>query len=246
MDVNALRELAIAATEEALRAQYDVVPGEDSDEWEAEYRRQFARLREQHNVDFRAAAPPPAASPAADDGQWPELSGMLEERRWGAAIRAARFAEIPVPAVRHFLVQTWPRAKQWIDTREVPTPVLLQRLKPRYDEYRRQLAERARARKEAAAAKAAALAAHQQRLAEAGITPEGLVELIDASERAPLAPLGEKLAEISLGPRHLRVFATADPNVLLVKEKTDRGQQDYGIERDEGLVADLKLYGEAP
>src|SRR5579884_1817674 len=96
------------------------------------------------------------------------------------------------------------------------------------------------------AAKAAALAAHQQRLAEAGITPEGLVELIDASERAPLAPLGEKLAEISLGPRHLRVFATADPNVLLVKEKTDRGQQDYGIERDEGLVADLKLYGEAP
>jgi hypothetical protein len=246
MDVNALRELAIAATEQALRERYDVAPGEDSDEWEAEYRRQFARLREQHNVDIRAAAPPPAAAPAADDGKWPELTGTLEERRWGTAIRAERFAEIPVPAVRHFLVQTWPRAKQWIDTRDVPTPVLLQRLKPRYDDYRRQVAERSQARKDEAAARAAALAAHNRRLADAGITPEGLVELIDASERAPAAPLAEKLAEIAVGLRHLRVFATADPNILLVKEKTDRGHEDYGIERDEGLVADLKLFGEAP
>ncbi|MBV9584284.1 MAG: hypothetical protein JO213_05295, partial [Alphaproteobacteria bacterium] len=59
-------------------------------------------------------------------------------------------------------------------------------------------------------------------------------------------PIAAKLAEITVGDRHLRVFETSDPNLLLVKEKDLRGSRDYAIERDEGLVADLKLYGEAP
>jgi hypothetical protein len=33
---------------------------------------------------------------------------------------------------------------------------------------------------------------------------------------------------------------------LLVKEKNLKGQHDYAIERDEGLVADLKLFAAAP
>jgi len=33
---------------------------------------------------------------------------------------------------------------------------------------------------------------------------------------------------------------------LLVKEKNLTGQHDYCIERDEGLVADLKLFAQAP
>ena len=45
----------------------------------------------------------------------------------------------------------------------------------------------------------------------------------------------------------MRVYETSDPNLLLVKEK--RGPlplDDYAIERDDGLVADLKLFAQAP
>ena len=41
----------------------------------------------------------------------------------------------------------------------------------------------------------------------------------------------------------MRIYETSDPNLLLVKEK--RGPlplDDYAIERDEGLAADLKLF----
>jgi hypothetical protein len=45
----------------------------------------------------------------------------------------------------------------------------------------------------------------------------------------------------------LRVFETNDPNLLLVKEKKGPVQlPDYAIERDEGLVADLKLFAAMP
>ena len=81
---------------------------------------------------------------------------------------------------------------------------------------------------------------------EAGVTPEGLAELVDASERFDPAPIAAKLAEIDVAGRNLRIFETSDPNLLLVKEKDEHGHHDYAIERDEGLVADLKLYGEAP
>ena len=38
---------------------------------------------------------------------------------------------------------------------------------------------------------------------------------------------------------------TADPAVLMVLEKTEAERIEYGIERDEGLVADLKLFARA-
>ncbi len=244
MDANALRDAAIEATARALYDRNGVSASEDSEEWEDEYRRQFARLKA---LGEAAVAPAPAVPAApAEDGHWPELSGTPEQKRWGAAVRAERLAEIKNASVRHFLATTWTRAKVWIDTRDVPTPTLLQRLKPQYDEYRQKSAERAKARAAEDAAKAAAEAAYRRRLAEAGITPDGLIELIDASERTPPAPLAAKLAEITVEGRALRVFETGDPTRLLVKEKTDRGQEDYGIERDEGLVADLKLFGGGP
>jgi hypothetical protein len=91
------------------------------------------------------------------------------------------------------------------------------------------------------------MAAYQRRLKDAGITPDGLVELVDASERFDLAPLTQKLADITVEGRHLRIFETSDPNLLLVKEKKGPLQlPDYAIERDEGLVGDLKLFAEAP
>ena len=89
------------------------------------------------------------------------------------------------------------------------------------------------------------LAVGQHRLHELEL-PDGLVELIDASERFDPTPLAAKLAENAVEGRHLRVYETSDPNLLLVKEKRGpRSLDDYAIERDEGLVADLKLFAQA-
>jgi hypothetical protein len=94
-------------------------------------------------------------------------------------------------------------------------------------------------------AKAAAAAALQAEIDAAGITVEGLIELIDVCDRLPAAPIKGKLAELEFGGRNLRVFETSDPAVLMVLEKAEAGRSDYGIERDEGLVADLRLFTRA-
>jgi hypothetical protein len=249
MDLNALREAAIEATARALYDKLGIVPSEDSDEWEDEYRRQFAALKQRHAGELTTTTiSRPASRQAGPLRQLPELRGTLEEQRWGAAIRDERLNAVPNEAVRAFLVQNWPRAKQWIDTRDVPVRTLLQRLAPQYEEWRKKRAEAAAARKADAAKKAAEVSAYKRKLEEAGITPEGLVELIDASNRFDdPAALAAKLAEIDVEGRHLRVFETTDPNLLLVKEKKGPLQlPDYAIERDEGLVGDLRLFSEAP
>jgi hypothetical protein len=199
-------------------------------------------------VDLKAAAaaarPAQAATPQR---QVPDLRGTPEEQRWGASIREERLREVPNEAVRAFLVQTWPRAKQWIDTRDVPTQTLLLRLKAQYDDWRKKQSAAIAARKSEAEKKAAEMAAYNRRLKEAGVTPEGLVELVDASDRFDPAPIAAKLAEVAIQGRHLRIYETNDPNLLLVKEKKGPLQlDDYAIERDEGLVGDLKLYAQAP
>ena len=245
MDLNALREAAIEATSRALHDKHGVVPSEDSDEWEDEYRRQFALLKQRIGTEPVAAPRAPAALAAAER-QWPELSGTPEQKRWAATIRADRMGEIASEPFRVWFGQTWTRAKVWVDTRDVPTATLVQRLKPQFDEHRKQVADAAKARAAEAQQKAAEAAAYQQRLKDSGITPEGLVELIDASDRFDLAPLTVKLAEITVEGRHLRVFETSDPNLLLVKEKKGPLHEDYAIERDEGVVADLKLYAQLP
>jgi hypothetical protein len=244
MDISALREAAIEAANRALYEKHGFVPSEESDEWEDEYRRQFAALKQRHGNQVTVSARPAAATVPL--GQLPELRGTPEEQRWGNSIREERLREIPSETVRAFWVQLWPRPKQWIDTRDVPTQTLLQRLKPQYDEWRKKQAEATAARKAEAQKKAEELAAYQRKLKEAGVTPEGLVEMVDASDRFDPAPLGPKLADITVEDRHLRIFETGDPNLLLVKEKDLRGNHEYAIERDEGLVADLKLFSQAP
>jgi hypothetical protein len=245
MDLNALRAATIEATSRALHDKHGFVPSEESEEWEEEYRRQFALLK-QHAGSAPVAAPRPQAASAADQRQWPELSGTPEQKRWAATIRADRMGEITSEPFRVWFGQTWTRAKVWVDTRDVPTGVLVQRLKPQFDEYRKEAADAAKARAAEAQQKATEAAAFQKRLKDSGITPEGLVELIDASDRFDLAPLTVKLAEIAVEGRHLRVFETSDPNLLLVKEKKGPIHEDYAIERDEGVVADLKLYAQMP
>ena len=125
MDLHALREMAIEAASRALYEKHGFVPSEESDEWEDEYRRQFAALKQRYGSQVTVPSRPAAA--ATPQRQLPELSGTPEQLRWGASIRGERLREIPSEAVRTFWVETWPRAKQWIDTRDVPTQTLLQR-----------------------------------------------------------------------------------------------------------------------
>src|SRR5579864_8146276 len=157
MDLAALREAAIKATSRALYDKLGIVPSEDSDEWEEEYRRQFAALKQRLAAEGVAPAKP-VIGKAAPERQWPELSGTHEQQRWAATIREDRLRDIPSEAFRVFLARTWTRAKVWVDTRDVPTATLVQRLKPQFDEYRQKAAEAAKARATAAQQKAAAAA----------------------------------------------------------------------------------------
>ncbi|HZK92251.1 MAG TPA: hypothetical protein VFC56_19095 [Stellaceae bacterium] len=242
MDLSQLKEAAIEATTRALQQKFDVMPSEDSDEWEDEYRRQFALAKERSG-----GGTPTVARSAAPTLQLPELRGDSHEQiHWGEQVRAERLREVANPAVRAWMAKTWTRAKVWVDTRDVPIATLLLRNQGQYEDYRRQQAEQQQAQGAAARQQAAALAAYRARLQAAGVSEAGLIELIDASERTKPAALVDKLADLSGVDRTLRVFTTADPAILLVKEKNLKGQFDYGIERDEGVVGDLKLFAQAP
>jgi hypothetical protein len=242
MDLTQLKEAAIEATVRVLQDRLGIVPDEDSDEWEDEYRRQFALAKQRYGV-----ATPTVARATGPALQLPELRGDTQEIvHWGEQVRAERLREVTDAARRGWMAKTWTRAKLWVDTRDVPIATLLQRTQGQYDDWRHQQAAQKSAQTAAAQQKAAAIVAHQTKLQKAGITEAGLIELIDASERVKPAALGEKLAELNAPDRHLRIFATADPAALLVKEKNLKGSFDYGIERDDGLVADLKLFASAP
>ena len=247
MDLKAVREEAIEATTRAFWDRQGFVPDQDSEDWEEEYRRQFEQVKRRHaaggRAEVRANAPPAATSP--EEAGWVELTGAPTQIRWAAALRAGRLAEIKDPGIRHWLVTAWSKAKGWIDTRDLPTPVFLQRIEPHYAEYRRQAEERARALAAEQEAKEAEAAALRREVELAGITVEGLVELIDIAERLPAVPIRGKLAELECGGRNLRVFETGDPAVLMVLEKAGAERLEYGIERDEGLVEDLKLFARA-
>jgi len=246
MDLQAVREEAIEATTRAFWDRNGFVPDEDSEEWEAEYRRQFERAKRRH-ASGQAAAVKPAAVAAApvEEAGWAGLTGAPTQIRWAATLRADRLKEIKDPGIRLWLATTWTKAKSWLDTRDLPTPTFLQRIAPHYAEYRRQAEEQAHALKSEQEAKAAAAEALRREIDAAGITIEGLIELIDIAERLPAVAIKGKLAELDDGGRNLRIFETADPAVLMVLEKGESGRSDYGIERDEGLVADLKLFARA-
>jgi hypothetical protein len=245
MDLKLVREEAIEATTRAFWDRNGFVPDQESEEWEAEYRRQFEQAKRRQAAGQPAAAPPKEAGAPPQEDDWAVLTGAPTQIRWAAAIRADRLKEIRNPGVREWLATTWTKAKSWVDTRDLPTPIFLQRIEPHFAEYRRQADERAQVFAAERQAKEAASEALRRELEEAGITVEGLIELIDIAERLPPVPLKEKLAELDCPPRNLRVFETADPAVLMVLEKAEAERNEYGIERDEGLVADLQLFARA-
>jgi hypothetical protein len=160
-------------------------------------------------------------------------------------LRAERIVEIRDPGIRDWLATTWTKTKSWIDTRDLPTPVFLQRIAPHYAEYRKKAAERARLLASEREAKEAAADQIRRQVADAGITVAGLIELIDICDRLLPLPIKAKLAELDSEGRNLRVFETADPTVLMVLEKDAAGRSEYAIERDQGLVGDLALFTRA-
>jgi hypothetical protein len=245
MDLKLVREEAIEGTTRFFWDNRGFVPNEDSEEWEAEYRRQFELAKARH-ANGGAAAPlaasPPAASPGLEAANWAELTGAPTQIRWAASLRADRMHEIRDPGVREWLATTWTRAKSWIDTQELPTPVFLQRVAPHYREYRKKTDEEARIRALQRQEQAAAADEIRRQVEHAGITAEGLIELIDICERLPAAPLKTKLAELDHDGRNLRIFETDDAALLMVLDKDKAERSEYAIERDNGLVADLTLF----
>jgi hypothetical protein len=244
LDVKSLKEQALAATARFFADTMSVAPAEDSEEWEAEYRRQFDRLK---------AAPAPSAAAAAaqiplvDDrpDALPQLSGTPADKRWAGALRTARLQQIPKADLRTWLGHSWIKAKDWIDTRELTDQVFLHRVAAQHDAERRRAASEAGAQQAARSGQEAEAAALRQRAVAAGLSAAGLIELIDLCARESPAALKEKLAELHVEGRTVRVFECANPALLMVLEKREDGRAEYGIERDQGLVADLKLFAQS-
>ena len=247
MDLKSVREEAIEATMRSFWDRSGFVPDEDSEEWEEEYRRQFEQAKKRHTTGAPIAVKPaPAAEPPPEqEPGWAALTGPPTQIRWAAGLRSDRLKEIRDPGIRQWLATTWTRSKSWIDTSTLPTAIFLQRIAPHYAEFRREAEERARVLAAERQAEAAAADEIRRQVEAAGITVESLIELIDIAERLPVLPIKAKLAEFAADGRNLRVFETDDPAVLMVLEKTGTSRSDYGIERDEGLVADLRLYARA-
>jgi hypothetical protein len=246
MDVKLVREAAIEATNRAFWDRDGFVPDEDSDEWEDEYRRQFELAKKRHAAEPPAKTPSIAAdAPPVEEPGWAALTGPPTQIRWAATLRADRLKEIRDPGIRDWLATTWTRSKSWIDTSSLPTETFVKRIQPHYVQHRRQADERARLLSAEQQAKTAAADEIRRQIAEAAITVEGLIELIDIADRLPVLPIKAKLAELDTAKRNLRIFETDDPAVLMVLEKAETGRGEYGIERDEGLLADLRLYARA-
>src|SRR6266851_1327943 len=194
MDLKSVREEAIEATTRSFWDRNGFVPDEDSEEWEEEYRRQFEQAKKRHATGGPAEVKPAvaAAPPPDEEPGWAALTGPPTQIRWAAGLRSDRLKEIRDPGIRQWLATTWTRSKSWIDTSTVPTAVFLQRIAPHYAEYRREADERARMLAAERQAEAAAADEIRRQVEAAGITVEGLIELIDIAERLPVLPIKAK------------------------------------------------------
>jgi hypothetical protein len=248
MDLATLKVKAAEETTRVFLERQGYVPDQDSDEWEDEYRRQFALAKERQRAPQLAAKPAPeilaAAQPAAEHSEWPQLSGPPAEVRWATSLRADRLKAIHDADIQVWLARSWTSAKSWIDTRELSVQAFLRRVQPRFVEHRRQCEEEAAALEAKSQAAAAVGSAIAEQIQAAGITVQGLIELVDVSPRTKTAPVKGKLAELNADDRRLRVFETTNPSTLLVIETSAADRIEYGIERDDGLVADLKLFAQ--
>ena len=249
MDLETLRSEVAEETARVLLDRHGFVPDQDSDEWEEEYRRQFALVKQRLQAGTAASSKPAAparAAPARAASDALPLRGAPADTRWAATLRSARLQELQSTELRRFLAETWTEAKDWLDTRDVPPLAFRRRVEAEYETHRREHDRAAEAEAAARRARAEQEAAQAAKLSAAGVSAKTLVELIDLSPRVKPAPLVQKLGDLTLDQRRLRIFTTTNPGVLLVKESgPDHSRAEYGIERDDGLVADLKLFAGA-
>jgi hypothetical protein len=247
MDVKSLREEALAETTRFFQDSQGFLPDPDSDEWEDEYRRRFELAKKRHATKQSAAPPRVAPIAPTDEPQdkWPELSGPSAQKRWAATVRADRLEEIQSKDLRGWLAGAWTSSKDWIGTRDLSAPMFLHRVEAQYADRRRQSEKQASARQAERHTKAVAVETLRHQVQAAGITAEGLVGLVDVSPRIKAAAIKGKLAEINAAGRSLRVFETGNPAALMVIETGEAGRAEYAIERDDGLVADLKLFAQS-
>src|SRR5689334_9529754 len=108
MDIASLKAKALEETTRVFLDKQGYVPDEDSEEWEEEYRRQFARVKAQLSSAPAAAAT--TAKPAASAGaaataepEWPALRGAPADARWAASLRAERLKTVADPELRAWL-----------------------------------------------------------------------------------------------------------------------------------------------
>lgn len=244
MDLKLLKEEALEATARFFRDSLGTLPDQESDEWEAAYRRHFELVKKRHATSAQATPPRLTALPSAEGrpDKLPELNGPTTEKRWAVTIRADRLKEIQSKDIRAWLAGSWTASKIWVDTRDLPAPMFLRRVETEYGASRRRADKQASAIQAEQTARAAATEAIRNRVQASGITVEGLIGLVDVSPRAKAASVTAKLAELSAADRNLRIFETASATALMVIEKAAAGRTEYAIERDEGLVADLKLF----
>jgi hypothetical protein len=242
MDLKELRDRALEATTRFFVDRDGILPDQEGEEWEAEYRRQYDLVK-RHASEPHRAGPERRAAPG--HSEWPELAGSPAEKRWATDIRGARLAAIDSRDMRDWLAATWTTAAGWINTRDISTSNFLRRISAQYAASRRDAQARADEHAAAQRAQMAAADALRDRVRSAGITAEGLIGLVDVSPRTTEAAPRGKLAELKVGERNLRIFETSDPNVLAVIDKSGSGRRQYAIERDDGLVADLRLFAEA-
>jgi len=249
MDLGTLKAKILEETTQFFLEKLGYVPDQDSDEWEDEYCRRFAVARAQPKAALRDVnvAPEvlaPTAQRAIQKAELPELRGPAAAVRWATTLRAERLKEVQNKEIGIWLAHSWTAAKSWIDTRELPAAAFLRRVESGFAEHRRQLEEQAvllEAQRQARVDTEAALA---DQIQAAGITARGLIELVDVSPRTKAMPARAKLAELKVDDRRMRVFDTTHPSALLVLESGPAGRIEYGIERDDGLVADLKLFAQ--
>ncbi|MSP88266.1 MAG: hypothetical protein EXQ92_05560 [Alphaproteobacteria bacterium] len=244
MDLKLLKEEALEATARFFRDSLGTLPDQESDEWEAAYRRHFELAKKKHAPQAQASPQrlPPAVSAEGRTDKLPELSGPTTEKRWAATLRADRLEEIQSKDIRIWLAGAWTASKIWVDTRDLPAPAFLRRIEAEYGASRRRADKQAVVLQAEQNTKAATAEAVRQRVQAAGITAEGLIGLVDVSPRAKAAAAKAKLAELSTADRHMRIFETTNPATLMVIEKAAADRTEYAIERDEGLVTDLKLF----
>ena len=86
MDLKELRDRALEATTRFFVDRDGILPDQEGEEWEAEYRRQYDLVKRHAPEPYRAREQRRATPGHAE---WPELAGSPAEKRWAAELRGA-------------------------------------------------------------------------------------------------------------------------------------------------------------